>query len=249
MSPQLAKTAEPALPGRPTAAPLAYAPPRPPPASQVEDPLYPSSDGLPMAESNEHLGVMVDGISVLRNRYRERTDVFAGGDLLMYYQQGDPAKRVAPDIFVIFGVAAGSRKAYRLWDEGKAPDFVLEVASQSTWREDAGRKRDLYERLGVREYWLFDPHGKFLRPALRGLALEGGRYRELPSRVEGGVLVLRSRVLELDLRAEGEQLRFRDPVTGERLRTLEEETDARRRAEARVAKLEARLMALGAPDQ
>lgn len=84
---------------------------------------------------------------------------------------------------------------------------------------------------------------------MRGLALEGGRYRELPSCVEGGVLVLRSRVLELDLRAEGEQLRFRDPVTGERLRTLEEETDARRRAEARVAKLEARLMALGTPDQ
>lgn len=241
MSPQLAKAEEPALPERPAAAALAPAAPRPPPASQVEDPLYPSSDGLPMAESSEQLGVMVDGVSVLRNRYRERrADVFVGGDLLMYYQRGDPTKRVAPDVFVIFGVADGLRKAYRLWDEGKAPDFVLEVASKSTWREDVGRKRDLYERLGFREYWLFDPHGGFLRPVLQGLALEGGKYRELPARLEGGVRVLRSRVLELDLRAEGEQLRFRVPGAEENLRTLAEETDARRRAEAACRSAETR---------
>ena len=274
MRPQPAQPTEAALPARPAAAPLSpatsprrsVAPPlasvglRPALTSQVEDPLYPSSDGQPMAENTWQLRAMVDGISILRSRYRRNPDVFVGGDLLMYYEQGDPTRRVAPDVFVIFGVPDHHRMSYRLWEEGKAPDFALEVASESTWREDLGRKRDLYAKLGIGEYWLFDPQGEFLDPPLRGLVLQNGEYGELPGRMENGVRVLCSRALGLDLRAEGSALRFRDPVTGEDLRTLEEadargdqEAAARQRAEAakrtaqaRNAELEARVRALEA---
>ena len=142
--------------------------PRPALTSQVEDPLYPSSDGQPMAENTWQFEVMVDSALALRSRYRRNPDVFVGGDLLMYYERGDPTRRVAPDVFVIFGVPDHHRMSYRLWDEGKAPDFALEVASESTWREDLGRKRDLYAKLGIGEYWLFDPQGEFLDPPLRG---------------------------------------------------------------------------------
>ena len=247
-------------PLRSVTAPLASVGLHPAPTSQVEDPLYPSSDGQPMCENTWQLRVMVDGISILRSRYRRNPDVFVGGDLLMYYEKGNPTQRVAPDVFVIFGVPDHHRMSYRLWDEGKAPDFALEVASESTWREDLGRKRDLYAKLGIGEYWLFDPQGEFLDPPLRGLVLQNGEYGELPGRMENGVRVLRSRVLGLDLRAEGSALRFRDPVTGEDLRTLEEadargdqEAAARQRAEAakrtaqaRNAELEARVRALEA---
>ena len=247
-------------PLRSVTAPLASVGLRPAPTSQVEDPLYPSSDGQPMCENTWQLRAMVDGISILRSRYQHNPDVFVGGDLLMYYEKGNPTQRVAPDVFVIFGVPDHHRMSYKLWEEGKAPDFALEVASESTWREDLGRKRDLYAKLGIGEYWLFDPQGEFLDPPLRGLVLQNGEYGELPGRMENGVRVLRSRVLGLDLRAEGSALRFRDPVTGEDLRTLEEadargdqEAAARQRAEAakrtaqaRNAELEARVRALEA---
>ena len=273
MRPQPAHPAEAPLPAPPAAAllppatsplrsvavPSLPAALRPAPTSQVEDPLYPSSDGQPMAENTWQFEVMVDSALALRSRYRRNPDVFVGGDLLMYYERGDPTRRVAPDVFVIFGVPDHHRMSYRLWEEGKAPDFALEVASESTWREDLGRKRDLYAKLGIREYWLFDPKGEFLDPPLRGLVLQNGEYGELPGRMENGVRVLRSRVLGLDLRAEGSALRFRDPVTGEDLRTIEEadargdqEAAARQRAEAakrtqaRSAELEARVRALEA---
>ena len=268
MRPQPAQPSEAPLPAPPATAPLSpttspprsVAPPLAPvglrpaaPTSQVDDPLYPSSDGQPMAENTWQFEVMVDSALALRSRYRRNPDVFVGGDLLMYYERGNPTRRVAPDVFVIFGVPDHHRMSYRLWEEGKAPDFALEVASESTWREDLGRKRDLYAKLGVGEYWLFDPQGEFFDPPLRGLVLQDGEYGELPGRMENDVRVLRSRVLGLDLRAEGGALRFRNPVTGEDLRTLEEETAARQRAQAanrsaqaRNAELEAQVQALEA---
>ena len=63
---------------------------------------------------------------------------------------------------------------YKLWEEPKAPDFVLEVASPSTWREDEGPKRVVYERLGVREYFQHDPMGGLLPSRLQGRRLVRG---------------------------------------------------------------------------
>ena len=123
---------------------------------------YPSFDGRPMAENDWQLHAMIDAISVLDRYFEDREDVYVSGDLLIYYEEGNPKARAAPDVFVVFGVPKRKRPTYLLWQEGKVPAFVLEVASRSTWREDEGRKAKLYERLGVREYWQYDPTGEYL---------------------------------------------------------------------------------------
>ena len=199
-----------------------------------EDIRYPSSDGQPMAENEWQLTAMLEALQGLRAHYRDRLDVYVCGDLLIYYQEGDPAKSVAPDVFVVFGAAKHERMNYRLWEEPKAPDFVLEVASPGTWKEDRGPKRALYEQLGVQEYWRFDPRGDLFEPTLQGLYLQAGRYRKVPSRLQGGRHTLHSDVLGLDLRAEGTLVRFRDPAAGRDLETFEETAAARRAAEARA---------------
>ena len=189
----------------------------------AEDPLYPSSDGLPLAENDWQLHAILDAVAVLDLHFEDRPDVYVSGDLLIYYQRGTPLKRVAPDVFVVFGAAKHRRPSYKLWEEPKAPDFVLEVASEGTWKEDEGPKRATYAELGIPEYWMFDPREEFFDPPLRGLKLVDGRYEPLPARAEGGRRVFRSEVLGLDLRMEEGRLWFRDPATGEDLRTLRDE--------------------------
>ena len=193
----------------------------------AEDPLYPSSDGLPLAENDWQLEAILDAVGALKIRYLDRPDVYVSGDLLIYYEEGNPRRSVAPDVFVVFGAANRKRNVYKLWEEPKAPDFVLEVASKNTWREDLGRKRALYAELGVREYWLFDPKDEYFDPPLQGLVLRDRAYRVLPALVENGARTIRSEVLGLDLRAERGVLRYRDTATGQHLKSLAEEWAAK----------------------
>ena len=210
-----------------------------PPPAAIE---YPSGDGRPMAENDAQLAAMHYGIGALRVYYQDRDDVYVSGDLLVYYEEGNPRVSVAPDVFVVFGVEDRMRMHYLVWEEGKAPDFVLEVASKSTWREDLGPKREVYARLGVKEYWLYDPTGEYLTPVLQGLRLAGSAYvRQLAVTSPEGALTLTSETLGLELRAQGGEMRFRNPVTGQILLSQSEEHAARRAAEARVAELETLL--------
>ena len=219
---------------------------------------YPSSDGKPLAENDLQARAILYAFGALRVRYRERrSDVYVSADLLIYYEEGNPRVSVAPDVFVVFGVEDHPRMSYRVWEEGKGPDFVLEVASPNTWEEDVERKPGIYAGLGVREYFLFDPTGEHYTPRLQGYRLVGDAYERLAA-VESidRTLTLTSEVLGLELRAKGEEMRFRDPATGETLLSYEEEhaarreeAAARRAAEARVAELEARVRALeGTPE-
>ena len=224
---------------------------------------YPSSDGKPLAENDAQLHAILYAVGALRVRYGDRPDVYVSGDLLVYYEEGNPRVSVAPDAFVVFGAEDRIRMSYKVWEEGKGPDFVLEVASPNTWREDVERKPDIYAGLGVREYFLFDPTGEHLSPRLQGYRLVDGAYEPLVV-VESTdrTLTLSSDVLGLELRAKGEEMRFHDPATGETLLSYaeehaarreeaaarqaadlqaEREAAARRAADARVAELEARL--------
>ena len=226
------------------------APARAPAAAAVE---YPSSDGKPMAESDAQLTPLTNAVVWLRNHFRRDPDVYVSGNLFVYYEEGNPKRRVAPDVFVVFGARARERPSYRLWEEPKAPDFVLEITSPKTWRRDQGAKRELYRRLGVREYWQYDPTGEYLEPLLQGLELVAGRYEALPEReLEDGPLAVRSEVLGLGLRVvewelrvvERElpvverRLRFYDPLTGENLPDLAEAGDKRAEAEYKRAEAE-----------
>ena len=200
---------------------------------------YPSSDGKPMAENTAQWQALLVHGAVLDCRYRDDPDVLVAGDVLVYPQRGDPSRSVAPDVLVAFGVPKRPhRPSYKVWVEGKAPDFVMEVASPGTWKADRGWKRQAYAAMGVREYWLFDPTGEFFDPPLEGYRLERGGY--VPVGACGGTpgLVLPSEALGLRLRPDDGYVRFHDPVTGEDLRTPAEEAAERRRAEAKIAELE-----------
>ena len=135
----------------------------------------------------------------------------------------------------------------------------MEVTSGSTREDDQGRKRELYARLGITEYWQFDPTGDYLAPSLQGFVLSGGGYgRALALERVDAVWSAYSPVLGLNLCLDEGVLRFHDPVTDEYLLTPLEENRARREAEdrfqeseqarreteARLADVEARLRAL-----
>jgi Uma2 family endonuclease len=115
--------------------------------------VYPESDGQPMGESDLHRDEMTDLIAVLKERFRAAADVYVAGNLFVYFSQGDSRAVVAPDVFLVRGVAQEYRRVYKLWDEGKPPSLVIEVTSRHT-ADDLGRKKDCYERLGVEEYFL-----------------------------------------------------------------------------------------------
>ena len=218
---------------------------RVPPSAQVE---YPSSDGRPMAENDAQRAAIMYAIGALDLWFADRPDVYVSGDLLIYYEEGNPRKSVAPDAFVVFGAEHRQRMTYKLWEEPKAPDFALEVASPNTWREDEGPKRRLYARLGVNEYWQYDPTGEHLGVRLKGWRLVEGAYEPQPVVASlDGTRFLRSETLGLDLRVKGEDVHFVDPATGQRLLSHAEEHSARTAAEARVAELEALLRAKGHP--
>ena len=216
---------------------------------------YPSSDGEPLAESYFQLIPLVYAFDALRRRYADREDVFVAADLLIYYREGT-RESVAPDVFVVLGAANRPRHSYLLWQEPKGPDFVLEITSASTRDRDQGPKRETYRRLGVREYWQYDPTADYLEPPLQGLELIGGRYERLPEEeLADGTLRLVSKVLGLEVRLEAERLRFYDPATRSYLLSSDEveeerqlEAAARRQAEARIAELEAILRERGEND-
>ena len=206
---------------------------------------YPSSDGKPMAESDFQRTPLTYAVERLRQHFRSRRDVYVSGNLLLYYQEGNPRAVVAPDVFVVLGVSGADRSIYRLWEEPKGPDFVLEITSRTTYREDQGRKRELYRSLGVPEYWQYDPTRDYLEPPLQGLELRAGKYRRLPGReLADGTLALASAVLGLELRLTERGLRFHDPETGQDLPNLAETDEARRReSQARRRESQARQAA------
>ena len=221
-----------------------------PPYEESEDDLsieYPSSDGEPMSENQWQYVAMTDTVSALANHFIHRDDVFVAGDLLVYYRMNDNATRVAPDVFVVFGAAGKHfRDSWIVWREGKAPDFVMEVASPSTWRRDAGEKRDIYAGMGVSEYWRFDPTGEHFTPQLAGERLVGGEYQPITLETDGeGILRGRSDVLMLDICAKpGLELRLYDPETGQWLRTHRESEEALLAAEDEVRRLREQLQNL-----
>ena len=209
------------------------------PSSPGPDEIYyPDSDGQPLGDNDWQFTAILEAVDTLRVHFAERPDVYVFGDMFIYYVKGDPEQSVAPDVCVSLGVPKHKRMVYKVWEEGKAPDFVMEVASPRTWRDDLGRKRALYERLGVPEYWRFDPRGEFFQPALQGLSLDDGRYRPIAERVRDGRREIPSAILGLTLRAEKELVRFHDPDRGVDIATHQE-------AASRLRRLEARLRALG----
>ncbi len=200
----------------PRSAPKLQQPPKAPadaPAGDDED-RYPDLGVPPM--TTLHWNALEDSASLLKTRYADRDDVVVDSGLTIYYVDAGKERAIQPDVLVSFGAPNRPRRVWLAWEEGRFPDFVLEVASKSTYRRDEGVKRAVYERMGIAEYWQFDPTGEYLRPVLQGRRLNAGGAYELPlaTTPEGGLRGV-SEVLGLRVCADGSRLRLFDPATGE----------------------------------
>jgi Uma2 family endonuclease len=164
--------------------------------------------------------------------------VYVSGDLLIYYEEGNPKKVVVPDAFVVKDCDPGSRRVYKLWEEESPPDVVFETTSRSTRDNDLIVKPETYQRIGVKEYFLYDPTGDYLKPALQGFRLEPQGYAHIEADAAGA---LESRELDLLLQLVDGDLVMIDAQTGERLQTHAEAEEA---AEARANAAEKELRRL-----
>lgn len=193
---------------------------------------YPSTDGEPVAETFVHLYAMLITLEVLR-QYLAGQQATVLGNQFLYYAQGFPKLRVAPDIMVIFDVEPGGRDNYKIWEEGKTPAVIFEMTSQATQEQDQSFKKTLYQQLEVEEYWLFDPKGEWIAEKLQGYRLQGEDYVPITDGT--------SQQLNLRLVVEGTLISFYRLDTDEKLLIPDELAQALRQEQQRVAELEAEL--------
>ena len=200
---------------------------------------------------------ILDAATILETRYRDDPTVFVDAGTVICYNPENLNDRVFPDCYVAFDVPSGAifaQNGYLIWQVGKAPDFALEVASESTARRDITFKRELYERIGVQEYWRFDPSGgDYYGESLAADRMVDGAHEPVDIGFnEEGLLSGYSEVLGLWLCMEEgvhpitgytrmDRLLFYDPDTGEYLRNLAAVEDALTAAEGRIRELEAEL--------
>lgn len=177
------------------------------------DDFYPASDGKPVGETPAHVKNLLYVYYLLDRWFEDDPQVFAAGNMFVYYEEGNPRRHVTPDVFVVRGIPKTPdppRQRYLLW-ENKSIDCVIEMTSPSTYKEDTRKKMDIYrDILGVQEYFLFDPLCQKLKPPLQG-------YRRVEDRFERIVPLdgrLPSEVLGLHLEQDGEWLRLYIPEQG-----------------------------------
>ncbi|MBR8830986.1 MAG: Uma2 family endonuclease [Chlorogloea purpurea SAG 13.99] len=222
---------------------------------------YPESDGAPVAESDPTRNYLFYGVETLKNHFQNREDVYVSGNLFIYYERGVPSAVIAPDVFVIFGVPNTERTVYKAWEENNhLPSFVMEITSRTTKANDQRDKPSIYARLGVSEYFQYDPTCDYLNPPLQASRLVNGVYEPIqPVSLEDGGICIYSEVLGLDLRLLRGDLRFYHPGTdtfyptygeiAQRLRLAEnarlEAENARLETETALKAAVARLQILG----
>lgn len=130
-----------------------------------------------------------------------------------------------PDIFVSFGIGKQERRIYKVWEEGKPPDFIMEFASRSTYDNDLGDKKEIYAAMGVTEYFLYDPFRCCLPAPLIGFRLFDGDYVEILPLANGGVP---SETLNLEFLLQNDGIGVYTTMAGRLLKTrAEQEAEAR----------------------
>ncbi len=199
---------------------------------------YPESDGQPIGETDFHFTTILFLVQMLRDYFANEPQIYVAADLMFYYEQDNPHAVKAPDVLVVKGVGKHKRRIYKLWEEQVVPCTIFEITSKQTGQADLTTKYKLYERLGVMEYFLFDPLDEYLKPRLKGFTWVQGRYQALPLSVKGELV---SRELGLILRPQGDLLRLVDSYTGQILSTSQEYARQVATAEAKIIELQKEL--------
>jgi Uma2 family endonuclease len=201
---------------------------------------YPETDGRPMGETDLHIEWMIRVRDMLKRRYRNQ-QVYVASNLLLYFKEGDPSRFVVPDAMVIKDCQPGRRRIFKVWEEGRAPNAVIEITSRSTKGEDTIVKPRIYEQIGVVEQFYYDPTAEYLRPPLQGQRSTADGLEPIAPDAAGRLLSVE---LGLWLHLEDGDLVLTDTQTGERLLTDAEAHQAvaeavRAQAEAQRAEAEA----------
>ena len=225
--------------------------PEKPATPETPEIIYPSSDGQPLAETQQHALAILMTLGLFRLYLQEQPAVVFANQF-MYYIEGNPKARVAPDVMVVFDIEQRLYDNYKIWESQQAPAIIFEMTSASTKDIDQTFKKTLYEQLGVTEYWLFDPYGEWIAEQLIGFRLnEEGAYKPIRDNC--------SEVLQLKLAPDQYLIQFYRLDNGEKLLTPEElqreMMSANQRAEAanqqlaqekaRADRLAAKLRELG----
>ena len=194
-------------------------------------------------ERMEQMPTITMAFYMIRDFYACQGDVLVGSEGYLCQSAETYPDRYVPDL--IFArvdepdTVVNIQNGYIIDEVGKPPDFVLEVASSSTGRADYTTKRDGYERLGVVEYWRFDPTGgEYHDQPLAGDLLVDGVYQPIEIHYEeDGSIWGRSAALRLDLYWQDGKLRFYDYERGVFLSEYQELREQRdvERAERRLA--------------
>lgn len=194
--------------------------------------FYPESDGKPMAETDVHRKLMSTLIASLEIFFKDRNDIYVTGNIMFYYEEGNPRTSIAPDVMIVKGVHKKLRRTFRLWEEN-VPDVIFEISSRKTRNADFKKKYLLYEGFGVKEYYIFDPEYRYLsQEPLFAFHLENKLFKKM--KVEKGRIFSPS--LNLEIVNTGETLRLFNPETEEFLPTMEELESEVERLKAELAK-------------
>jgi Uma2 family endonuclease len=199
--------------------------------------LFPSDDGQPMAETPFHANTIILLKEALDDCFELRPDVYIAADTFWYWDEGNPKACAVPDLMVVPGVGRKDRYSFLSWREnGAVPTVIFEIATRGTWRENLNEKQRIYEKLGVAEYFVFDPDTIFLDPPLRGFRLQNGSYEDLPLSDDG----MTSEELGLRMTPEFGRLELTDVRSGKRILTRLERIaaaeEAIRRAKDQIAR-------------
>ena len=173
-----------------------------------EDVIFPSgnlySNELPL-ETDLHRLQMTLLIQCLEWLWQTRNDFYASGNITIYYS---PRQRKSedfrgPDFFVVLGTERKARKSWVVWEEdGKYPNVIVELLSNSTSSTDKGLKKQIYQDIfRTPDYFWFDPHSL----EFAGFLLVGGSYQAIEPNPQGW---LWSQQLELYLGIYQDNLRF-----------------------------------------
>ena len=202
--------------------------------------VYPDSDGEPMAESGKHVKTLLDMIDAIDLLFQDVPDAYTCGNMFVYYEEGNPHKFISPDVFMVRGVSKKDLRTYKTWEQQLHLDFVLELASRSTYTKDFNEKKAIYEQiLRVKEYCIYDPYGE-IDPPFVGFRLVGDTYEEIAF-VDGRLPL---ETLGVELGDRDGVLRLYDPVTETWLGPSREHVDEAKalasEAETRASEAETR---------
>ena len=194
-----------------------------PAASPLRMPDPPAAQDEKMT-SAKHLGITGTAHHLAQHLGNPETTIVGGELFLIHGPERNMAGSRYPDLLVSFDadpVAYYRSNGYIISEQGKPPDFVLEIASASTGKIDVTDKRRDYARRRIREYWRFDETGEHHGTRLAGDRLVGDHYEEIPiDELDEDVLQGRSEVLHLDLRWEQGDLGLYVPETGLHIATF-----------------------------